>query len=150
MSLLSCKLYMYRHRPKRRLTSAGGDREGSRCTGVGRSGRNLFSRQVFPTSSQSIQRASYTRRERNHCIASLCMLAPRDTYSFIHINFQVLSRDIRALHKRLGHSQQEGLYHVLLENVDVSYEVEDDRVVLRGAVLGGTGGRVQMSASSTV
>ena len=57
-------------------------------------------------------------------------------------HLKVLSRDIRALHKRLGHSKQEGLYHVLLEHVDVSYDIEDEAVVLRGAVLGGTGGRV--------
>ena len=62
---------------------------------------------------------------------------------------QVLSLDIRALHKRLGTSHQEGLYHVLLEGVDVSYDVEGEpgAVVVRGAVLGGTGGRVMMSRS---
>ena len=62
---------------------------------------------------------------------------------------QVLSRDIRTLHKRLGTSHQEGLYHVLLEGVDVSYDVEGEpgAVVVRGAVLGGTGGRVMMSRS---
>jgi len=62
---------------------------------------------------------------------------------------QVLSRDIRALHKRLGLSKQEGLYHVILENVDVSYVMEDETVVLKGAILGGAGGRVQAELQST-
>lgn len=61
----------------------------------------------------------------------------------------MLSRDIRALHKRLGSGQQEGLYHVLLEGVDVSYNVVGDGVVeLRGAELGGTGGRVMMGKAA--
>ncbi len=54
----------------------------------------------------------------------------------------MLSRDIRSLHKRLGTAQQEGLYHVLLEGVDVSYEVVEGVVEVRHAELGGTGGRL--------
>lgn len=58
---------------------------------------------------------------------------------------QVLSRDIRSLHKRLGATQQQGLYHVLLEGVDVTYDVVGEGTILvRGAELGGTGGRIML------
>ena len=65
-----------------------------------------------------------------------------------HPHFKVLSRDIRALHKRLGTSQQQDDYHVILEGCDVSYDVaEGGRVVIKGAVRGGTGGRVMLAVA---
>ncbi|GAX82584.1 hypothetical protein CEUSTIGMA_g10010.t1 [Chlamydomonas eustigma] len=65
---------------------------------------------------------------------------------FISFVKQVLSRDIRALHKRLGGSQQEGLYHVILEGVDVMYDMTNEGVVkILGAELGGSGGRVLLT-----
>ena len=46
----------------------------------------------------------------------------------------------------MGTSQQESLYHVILEGCDVSYDIaEGGRVIIRGAILGGTGGRVMIA-----
>lgn len=76
---------------------------------------------------------------------------------FVGLIKQVLSLDIRSLHKRTGGKgkEQQDVFHVLLESVDVSYrylESSEPRragesgisIVVEGAKLGGSGGRALM------
>jgi hypothetical protein len=75
-------------------------------------------------------------------------LASLHTYTRIcRLVAQVLSRDIRSLHKRLGQkTNRQDMYHVILEGVDVSYRVAgENEIVLVDAELGGSGGRAMLA-----
>eukprot|EP00798_Chlamydomonas_sp_ICE-L_P030522 gene30522-35550_t len=45
---------------------------------------------------------------------------------YLELVKQVLSRDIRSLHKRLGLTRQLASYHVILDNIDITYNIDTD------------------------
>ena len=74
---------------------------------------------------------------------------------FVELVKQVLSLDIRSLHKRTGKGkEQQDLFHVILDQIDISYsyvvsEVKEGgksgiSILVQGAELGGRGGRALM------
>lgn len=74
-----------------------------------------------------------------------------DSDSFLDLVAEVLSRDLRPVHRRIpspswsnelsspayydnDRTNRIGGYHVVLEGIDVSYDMEEGRVIIRGAV----------------
>ena len=82
---------------------------------------------------------------------------------FTELIEQVLSLDIRSLHKRIAGGkgkEQQDVFHVLLEAVDISYRYLESSgpreagksgisIIVQGAKLGGSGGRALMTQDET-
>ena len=111
-----------------------------------------------------VDKVIFTPQAKDEVAVSWRQKGRRSLYSspeeFTELIRQVLSLDIRSLHKRTrggrGKAQQQDIFHVLLEAVDISYrylespeEVKEEgksgvSIIVEGALLGGSGGRALM------